>query len=492
MSAISKIESGDHASVPLHHVALLSLALIGMLVAMFFWYTGAINSVVWPQIYLLLGLLLLLNVAPVLTDLHRRHLNWIAPRYIFLAYFFLIFTFQCYYRILWDSGLDRGHAMPEPSLNITVRALGAILLSLSAFILGCYLPLGRVLGRTLPNLPSPHPARIVVTAIGGLFCGVLAFWLLMRSAGGIYSFLANLESWRTTGVIAGVGYLTFPITVVLPAASLLLVLHRLARRPNALERSMLLAGYGITLLPLIVLGFRISLMPALLQLFAAWHFAYRRLQFGQLAVTGLCLLTLLSFYGVVRGTLSGAEQPPKDAWLNAVIFRVPGLDTVERVLWQLEKGEPHRAPVNVLAEAGTVLIPRTLWSGKPEPGNLTFADTFFYDYFLWRGDPLDGVKSGISPTLVGELLWIGGLFAVGLGAWLLGLLAASIESWRAKNAHNTLHRFAACVSFGCFAIFVEAPQNSLNSFVMLLTFSFLLFFLMTFGSRNRSPRSLTC
>ena len=471
---------------------LLVAAAICTGVGLFCWYTGALGSFASWQIGALLVCLCLLNAAPFVLEVATRTFDPFDPKHVFLAYFFIVFTFHSLCRTTLGIGTNPALATPEPSDDLRVRALSAIALGLGGFIAGCYLPGGRLAGRLAPRLPMLDRRRGHLAAALGISAGLAAFILLMKAAGGNGAFLAYLGTWRTSVVIAGVGYLTFPIAIVLPASALLLLLQHLPRAPKKISWAAVatILLYLGSLAPVIVLGFRGNLLPAILQFLAAWHYGRRRLRVLAVGMIAAVLLLFLSVYGVIR-SVAGGETRETNALATAVLFRVPGLDTVERVIARLDRGEPHRGIKPGLIEAATILVPRSVWAGKPEPASLAFADIFFFDFFLERGDPLDGVKSGVSPTLVAEMLWIGGLPGVALAGWMLGTLVTAINTWRQRAPHHPLHILVGAIFMGWFAIFVEAPQNTLNTFVMLTAFCLGLALVLTFRLRRRPARSVS-
>lgn len=445
---------------------LLVMATMSAPLAILGWFLGTTESLYPIQTACLLGAILILNVAPFLAELACRRLDPLDAKHLFLAYFFLVFTLHSVYATKFGGIVNPALLTPEPGASLRVRALSAILLGLAGFIGGCYLPIGRYLAAMLPSHPAVSPTRLKLVALSGLLLGGAAFHTLMARAGGVASFLQNLGTWRTTGVLEGVGYLTFPISMVMPAGALLLLLHTLP--PAGCRMTWKALGAGSlalgTLGPILVLGFRGSLLPALLQFMMAWHYFRRRFSAGFLLTLGLLMLVLLTFYALVR---NDRTDDHRSDFLTAVLFRVPGLDFIERVIWRLDLGEPYRGMAPVVREAGTILVPRALWKDKPEAGSLAFADIFFFDVFLSRGDPIDGIRSGVSPTLIGEALWIGGLPAVFLAALALGIAAQTAAAWRQLGGRNLLHVFVYALFASLFPIFVEAPQNALNGMCLV-------------------------
>ncbi len=427
------------------------------------WWKGLIPSFAGIQTDGLLVVLITLNLAPPLVELAYKRFDPFDAKHLFLAYFFLILSFHSFCVIVFGTVVNPLFATPLADASTRIHALAAMVLGLAAFVIGCYLPLGNVIARMLPRLVATSSAgRIKALAAGCMAVGGLTFYLLMASAGGVTAFLANLGNWRTLGVLNGVGYLTFPVTGVLPAAVLLLLLHTLPARGQRLTWQALgaLALAAVSLVPILILGFRVSLVPVILAYFAAWHYGRQRIRIKWLATLAVGLSVFLTLFSLIRS----GQWTAGDA-KAALLFRVPGLDIVERIVWRMSRGEPHRGAASMLAESATIIIPRTIWPAKPVPSGLAFADIFFYDFFIARGDPVDGVKSGISPTFIGEMLWVDGILAVVLGALALGVAARTAVAWRKRG--QRLHVFIYATFMPGFAIFAEAPQIALNGVVML-------------------------
>jgi hypothetical protein len=189
----------------------------------------------------------------------------------------------------------------------------------------------------------------------------------------------------------------------------------------------------------------------------------RRLRLAHLVLFALSFIAILSIFGATR---DATEEDPVtgERIMRALVFRLPGLATVERVEWRLEQGEPHRGLGSILTESLTILVPRAIWPGKPIPSSLGFSDIFFYDYFIDRGDPIDGIRSGIAPTIIGDELWAGGITAVIVFSLTLGLLARFAVEWRQLGSQ--LNIFIYVIIMARFPLFVEAFQGTSNSFVM--------------------------
>jgi hypothetical protein len=468
-------------------VILLALAGGAGVFAGLCWRTGAVEPLAGIQTGALLATLIILNLAPPLAELAYKRFDPFDAKHLFLGYFFLILTVHSFFAIVFGLVVNPGLAATMADESVRVRALAAITLGLAAFVTGCYLPLGRLIARILPRIVTRvSVTRIRIVALGCLGFGGLAFYWLMASAGGIASFLANLGTWRTVGVLNGVGYLTFPITGLLPAAMLLLLLYTLPGRKQRLTwravRAVALAT--ASLVPILILGFRVSLVPVILFFLAAWHYVRRFIRINQIIALGAALVVLLTLFSLVRG-----GQWTTGDTKAALLFRVPGLDIVERVVGRLDLGEPHHGIRPMLIESATIMVPRAIWPAKPAPTGLAFCDIFFSDFFIGRGDPIDGIKSGVSPTFIGEMLWVDGISAVVLGALVLGVAAQTAVVWRQRGRGHRLHIFAYAIFMAFFPIFAEAPQLALNDFAMFSVMTLGLVLLLTV--RLRSSRGTT-
>lgn len=450
------------------HIAVTLFSFLAGCLALWFYITADHFPIGRAHIWGMLVVLWVINLTPFFADHMEQKFDPFDIKYPFLIYYFFVFTLHSTCRILWGGGSDDLIVNPNTSDPVRLRALCSMVVGLAAFVCGSYSAIARLLGKSGPLLRTPPGERVLILAIGGLVGGGLALSVLLRKSGGVLSFFENLSSWRTTGVLEGVGHLTFPIATVMPASALLLFLASIRPAPAKIK------GWGtlsigicfLTILPVAILGFRVGVVIVLIQIAVGWHYSRKKIGAARLGLLGIILLCLLSGYAAARHKITN-ERDAGSPVIQAVIFRVPGLDTVERVLWRLDQGEPHKGIASVATEAATIVGPRVLWPNKPQPTSLAFADIFFFDYFLGRGDQLHSVRSGISPTLIGELLWIGGIPSVASGALLLGIVAGALRSWRERRGPPILRNWLYALALVPFAMFVEAPQNTLNGFVLL-------------------------
>jgi hypothetical protein len=471
-------------------VLILLMAVTSALFAGLCWITGTVEPFAHIQVGALLTILIALNLAPPLAELIYRRLDPFDAKHLFLGYFFVIFGLHSFCEIALGMAGDPAIVLPGADSSLRIHTLSAIVLCLATFVIGCYIPLGGVIAHLIPRIPAISvisKTRVKVLALGGVALGLLAFYELIYSAGGIVAFLNDLGGWRTLGVLAGIGYLTFPISVVMPAGVMLLLLYHLPLRTRRFKWSLIwiVPLLLISLGQILILGFRINLVPVVLLYFAAWHYMQRHIRISQIIVLAAGLFMFLTVYGLLR---SASDSGKWTTGLGSVLFRVPGIDLVERVVWRMGQGEPHRGVLPMITESATILVPRAVWPGKPAPEGLMFADIFFYDFFIGRGDPIDGVKSGVSPTIVGSALWIGGIQAVVVVSLMLGLSARIAVVWRQLGHGHRLHIYVYAVFMAYFAIFVEAPEIALNNFVMLGVLSLLIVLLLTVNLR-RTPRT---
>jgi len=458
---------------------ILGMACVLSLCSILFWYLVPLSEAPEWLCWFLVFELVVLNFVPAVFEIFFGRFDPFDAKHLFLVYYFLAFSLPSICAVWLGFDPTPEFADPRASEGLQARALSAILLGLTGFVMGCYLPIGVVVGKMIPRIS--HCSTSIERRVGliGVLIGSVAFVILMRSAGGVRSFIENLGTWRTMGVLGGIGYLTFPITCILPASVLLLFLQALPAPNRHLNRATLetLALMVICCCGVMILGFRSSLVPIILSFLAAWHYARRAFRISRLVVLAFGLGIFLTIFGAIRdasdSTISvyGAQR--------ALLFRVPGLDTVERVISRSDLGEPRRGFTPMLLESATILVPRAIWAEKPETACLPFDDAFFDDFFLARGDPIDAVRSGVSTTLIGESYWIAGLPFVFLCPFALGIFSVVAASWRNSGRGNRLHIFLYALFFGSFPLFVEVLQNALNAFTMIGLMSLGIVFVVT-------------
>lgn len=195
-----------------------------------------------------------------------------------------------------------------------------------------------------------------------------------------------------------------------------------------------------------------------------WHYQRKRFSLIILITIGLSVTAALTIFTNMRSQVSVLSSEGIGA---ALLFRTPGLATVERVVYRMDRGEPNRGIKSGIVEAMTILIPRAIWPRKPQTVGLEFADIFFYDYFIGRGDPIDGIKSGVSSTIIGETIWISGIAYVTFSLLVLGIFTKTANIWYVKSCRTKQKLFVYALLTSQLPVFVEAPQNALNTYMMI-------------------------
>ena len=179
-------------------IIILLTAGISAVFAVFFWFTGAVDSLYHLQVGALLTILIVLNILPPVIEFVFRRLDLFDAKNLFLAYFFVTFGVHSFCKIALGMPGDLSFYLPAEESSLRIHALSAIVLCLSTFLIGFYIPLGRAVASLLPRVPKAFvlsKKRVKIFATGGILLGVFTFHFLMDSAGGIASFLNNLGSW---------------------------------------------------------------------------------------------------------------------------------------------------------------------------------------------------------------------------------------------------------------------------------------------------------
>lgn len=280
--------------------------------------------------------------------------------------------------------------------------------------------------------------RVAVVAVMPL--DVLAFGILVRSAGGLGAYVDGLATRSES--FAGLSFLTLAIVPV----NLLLLIGLTARfrgDPGAPSRVLLGVLGFLALGSAFLTGGRASLLTGLvLPLLVVVHYAHRRIGPALAAVMGLAgVLTFVALGALLRDSqfsraagqgpvslvqarlanlheslVGGVEAIPFDS-----LVRIMGARQFNDLTWQ--SGDTYRSIL-------TWPIPRMLWEDKPAGGgNAWFSETYVPRFY---GDAK--VESSIS--FIGESYANFGWAGVVLGSALLGTIIGLVHA-RFSGAADT-------------------------------------------------------
>jgi oligosaccharide repeat unit polymerase len=312
-----------------------------------------------------------------------------------------------------------------------------------------------------------------------VFCYLMFLYLLFINDG-LFNFLDNLQSWRSVGM-TGQGIYIFPATSML-SISVILFLTKYADKEklNNKTKLKLVLMLLFALVPPLVIGFRGLVITPII------HFM---IVFRESLVTGISRVKTIVFvilitvaytaYGIYRqwGEIN-TDKPSLFDGLRIfievrpelaldVFLRSKGTDVVGTVISQLDVTGQYNGFMDSLIEAISILAPRAMVD-KPDPLSVQFSMIFF------------DRSGGFSPTLIGELYWMGGAIGVVIGMFLFGLIAKIVYSYYMDNRSNMYLRLGYALFFVQFALMAESLQGNLNAMVLIFSFYVVLLFAIRF------------
>jgi len=224
---------------------------------------------------------------------------------------------------------------------------------------------------------------------------------------------------------------------------------------------------GLAIFPASQMGFRGLMLLPIVQIMFIYHHRVRQLKFRKALPVLLILVFLFTGYGIYRESIflmkdgfdldlamNFIEEHPE--FIYAIFVRSKGADIVASVIHQFNGVVDYILFIPAAIEAFTIAIPSALWADKPIPLSVKFSERFF------------GISGGVSPTVVGEAYWHGGVLGILLVMALLGAIFRLYRNSvrRAVNTDSSVFLFASI--FPSLVMMAEAVQGYLNGIVLML------------------------
>ena len=393
----------------------------------------------------------------------NKALSFLDPNILFQLYFFIQLPLVLFLGINYELP---GFLSLSPKIPFDKFILLSAIICLAyfAFIAGSH-----VIGKKFIRMPIFGNERFnkstanFVSLLTFIF-GYISFIYLLQVNGGYDNFMLERESWRAGGM-SGQGWIIFPSTTMLAIASLCIVIVNknifCARRGGFLFVLLVC----LTVAPATQLGFRGMMLWPVLQLLVAYHLRITRLPFRDLVIGLIIIIGLFTIYGIYREitfiattgidisiALDFIQNRPE--FIFSTFLRSKGADIVSVIVSNINNLEDFKFFWPLAIEALTIPIPSDLWSGKPIPQSVEFAQIFF------------GLGGGVSPTIVGEAYWQAGILGVLIILFFTGMII--------KIYVNTMlifinHDAVALLMLSIFPLMIliaESLQGFLNSFVL--------------------------
>ena len=431
--------------------------------------------------YLMVIIMLLIGVVPMLWEIYTKRFDFFNLKNPFIIYYVLQ---------LGISGLVTfvtGQANREIGLDpffyseAYSRSLFLSIVGLMAFQFGYYTQKSFVLRLPVLFRSNWKGERFIWLTLLYFLIGAIAFWIFLRVNGGLSAFLMEREAWRTGGLI-GQGILMFPASTLLSIAAVIYFIGTIYQTTSKALPIKCILLFGLALVPPFFMGFRSAIGLPVLQFLVVWNYGYKKISTIKLVLFLALLAIGFTLYGISRELPTGVDIDTSafietaianPELIYAVISRSKGTEVVAAVINRLDQTGEYDYGWRSLLEAITIVIPKTLWSGKPQPSGERFTTYFFADDFrLARGYDRDA-WGGVSPTVVGELYWHFGWVGVVVGLYLLGRIGKFIYSTFQRNINNKSVLLVYAILYTSFAMFAEALQGYVNGLVM---YSIVIFF----------------
>ncbi len=333
-------------------------------------------------------------------------------------------------------------------------------------------------------------ARVKTICILLFILGYFSFFYLMQINGGYDEFVKNREIWRAGGM-TGQGWLIFPATSMLSIAAIafLIVSKNTFQGKHSYLKLMLLIIF--TVLPATQLGFRGFILLPIIQIVFIYHMRIEKLKIKKIVPIFLFIILSFTTYGIYRESvvsmtkgfdldvaINYIEQHPESVY--DIFLRSKGADVVAVVIDRTYGIQDYVLFVPSIIESLTIVIPRAIWPNKPIPLSVRFSELFF------------GIGGGISPTIVGEAYWQGGLIGVFLTMIVVGFVFRYYFNTVLASTNNNSSIFTLTVIFPSLVMMAEAIQGYLNGIVYQLIFCAFMVFVFSLNSKktiNRTPKT---
>jgi len=310
--------------------------------------------------------------------------------------------------------------------------------------------------------------------------GYLAFIYLLAINGGYETFILERESWRAGGMI-GQGWLIFPATTMLAITSVGYIVVNKERFRKKFGFIPLLALVIVAIFPALSMGFRGMMLLPVLQILFIYNLKVKEIKIRKILPILVGMILMFTGYGIYRESIYLMEGNfsfstmydfviDRPEFLFSIFLRSKGADIVSVIVQQINVFDDYMFFWPALFEALTIPIPSALWGGKPEALSILFSKLFF------------GLGGGVSPTIIGEMYWHGGVPGVFVGLFIMGFISSQFVNASLKYKNNDSVCLLLASLFPSLIMMAEAVQGYVNGIVLIYLSSTVLSILFS-GSR---------
>ena len=387
----------------------------------------------------------------------------LSPHILFQIYFIIqlplnLFLGTNYY-------LPRFDALSPLTSVADIATLGLyILIGQVVFVATIYMAEVRPT-RTAAMSASWSRGRVNALSAALLALGYVAFLTIILINGGFAAFAETREAWRTAGV-GGQGWVLFPATTM-PAIAMCAIL--VANRDWFLGRTglaKLLLLYVTVAFPASQLGFRALIFLPLLQVGFFYHVFIKQIPGRYILLGSMVLIIAFTLYGIQREVPYQSSYGSYLDYLGyiyitrpdityTVVLRSMGADIFQQIIDHMQTFGGYIKFYPAVIEAITIPIPSFLWADKPSPLTVQFSRDLF------------GIDGGVSPTIVGEGYWHGGLVGIVIMLMIVGLLHAYFRSLQREAGAKPGSALLMLSFYPSLIMMAETFQGYFNGIVLI-------------------------
>lgn len=406
-----------------------------------------------------------------------KNIDFLSPIILFQIYYFVQLPLNLFFGSNFD--LPRFQAISRHSSNSEIITLGSfIILAQIAIVIFFYAFRFRSSGFKESSKQWPKAS---VNAFCFLFIliGYLSFSYLLYINGGFAAFIEQRELWRAEGSV-GQGWILFPATALMSTSACAVMLNNRDKFIGYTGLFRLLLLYIIIILPASQLGFRSYLLLPLLQIVFFYHNFLKRINIPNIFLFGLFFTVVFTIAGIQReipyrsiyGSYFEYAQSiyyTRPDLLFTVFLRSMGADISQIAIDHVRMFNDYKMLYPSFVEALTIPIPQAIWSNKPIALSVQFSREVM------------GINGGVSPTIVGEGYWHGGILGIlGLAA-ILGMLFRIFENLKSLKNSNMGAALLMLSIYPSLIMMSEAFQGYFNGLFLLIILNFIMRQLFTLG-----------
>ncbi len=431
-------------------------------------------------------LFLILSIAIVIGQLGLdRRITALSPHILFQIYFIIqlplnLFLGTTYY-------LPRFTALSPLTPATDIAWLGSLMIMAQLIFVFVMYAIGSRPATGGAKYFVTWPRKRVNLVCAGIFLlGYLSFSGLIFINGGFAKFAETREAWRTEGV-GGQGWVLFPATTMLAIAMCATMLNNANQFTGRVGAAKLLILYLIAAFPASQLGFRALIFLPLLQAGFFYHSFIRRIPGKYILIGSFLLMLAFTLYGIQREIPYATNYGSYLEYLNyiyltrpdityTVALRSMGADIVQQTIDHMQTFGHYILLFPIFIEALTIAVPSSLWAGKPQPLSVKFSHDIF------------GIEGGVSPTILGEGYWHGGVLGIIALMTLAGLLHAYFRSLQRNRTTDPSSALLMLSLYPSLIMMAEAFQGYFNGIILIGIANWLFRFAIN-GKRVRSSET---